>query len=395
MGALLLEGSYYFNFPTPEFNDIVLQMPFAASFGWLLHRALIGDRLADWALSGLVAGLGMLARYSMGAYIAPMALFVILHPRARPCLATPGPWILALTAILVFSPHLYWLMQNDWISIGYVGRRAPEVTGIAEFLSKLVKFLRAQAAALLPMLLLTAMLWRWRSAGPRPRPDPHSFNQAYLVMLAFGPIALTLGLSLITSRPPRHMWGAPLWCFAGLFAVTIVRPMLTAARLHSFGRAWLVALLLPASIFWLVQTYWPRITGHESKTHFPGEELASEVTDRWHASMHTPLIYVIGDTWHAGNVAFYSGDRPSALFTDDNYHLNSWVAHESLKRFGAVLVWDANQEGNGIPSRLAARLAARFPGAVLQAELTVYGNISQYTIGIAFLFPIDPTAHFP
>jgi hypothetical protein len=383
VGALLLEGIFYFNFSTPEFNDIVLQMPFAALFGWLLHRALVDDRLVDWALSGLVAGLGLLARYSMGAYIVPMALFVLLHPQARRRLGSPGPWVLTLASILVFLPHIYWIFKSDFISIQYVGGRAPAIAGIGPFLAKLLSFIGAQAAACIPMLLLTAMLWRWRSSGPQLRSEPQKFNQAYLATLALGPIAFSLGLAAITSRPPRHMWGAPLWCFASVFAVTMIRPMLTAERLRSLGRAWLVALLFPALMFALAETVWPMITGKECRTHFHGEQLAAEVTDRWHAATDEPLKYVIGDTWHAGNVAFYSDDRPSALFADGNYHFNPWVSQENLKQFGAVLVWDTKQEGTGIP----LRIAARFTGAVLQPALTLLGDVAPYSIGVAFLFP--------
>lgn len=383
VGVLLLEGIYYFNFPTPEFNDIVLQMPFAALFGWLLHRALTDNRLVDWALSGLIAGLGLLARYSMGAYILPMAVFVILHPQARRRLASPGPWILVLTSILVFLPHIYWIIESGFISIEYVGRRAPAVAGIANFLAQLLSFMSAQVFAIIPMLLLTGMLWRWRSSGPRLRSDLQNFNQAYLAALALGPIALSLGLSVITLRPPRVMWGAPLWCFAGLFIVTMIRPIFTGERLRSFSRAWLIVLLFPALIFALEQMCRPMITGDEKRTRFPGKQLASKVTDRWHAETDRPLKYVIGDTWHAGNAAFYSDDRPSTMFIHGDYRFSPWVTEESLKQSGAALIWDAKQEGAGIPSEVAAK----FPGAVLQPEVILYGKASAYGIGVAFLFP--------
>lgn len=383
VGVLLLEGIYYFNFPTPEFNDIVLQMPFSALFGWLLHRALVDDRLVDWALSGLVAGLGLLARYSMGAYIVPMALFVILQPQARRRLRSSGPWVLMLTSILVFLPHIYWIIENDFISIQYVGRRAPAIAEINLFLTRLLSFMGAQAAAAIPMLIVSGILCHWKSPAPRLQSAPHRFNQAYLATLAFGPIAFSLSLSLITSRPPRDMWGAPLWCFIGLFVVTMVRPVLSKERLRLLSLTWLIVLLFPALTFVLVQTLGPRLTGKENGVHFPGKEFASKLTERWHAKTGQPVKFVIGDVWHAGNVAFYSDDRPSTLFADGDYHFNPWVTQEGLKQFGAVLIWDAKQEGASIPSRLATR----FPRAVLQTVIPLHGKVVSYSIGVAFLFP--------
>ncbi|WP_211947520.1 glycosyltransferase family 39 protein [Cupriavidus yeoncheonensis] len=385
IGVLLLEGVYYFNFPTPEFNDIVLQMPFGALFGWLLHRALTDNRLGDWCLSGLVAGLGLWARYSMGAYLIPMAIFVLAHPQARRRLAEPGPWVLVSTALLTFLPHMVWIVDSGFISIEYVARRAPEVAKSA-YLIKLVSFIGAQLAAFIPMLLLALMLWRWRDKDATPSPSPsdsHKFNQAYLAALALGPLAFSLTLSAMTQRPPRVMWAAPLLCFVGLLIATSIRPVLTTDRLRTFGRAWIVVLLLPAMLFALDQLGRPLLAGKENRTHFPGRQLGAEVTDRWFAETGKPLKYVIGDTWYAGNAAFYSDDRPSALFVHGGYRFNPWVTPEDLRKSGAVLVWDAEHEGAEIPPNFAEQ----FPGAAIRTEVPIQGPASVHKVGIAILFP--------
>ncbi|WP_011299633.1 glycosyltransferase family 39 protein [Cupriavidus necator] len=383
LGALLLEGIYYFNFPTPEFNDIVLQMPFAALFGWLLHRALTDNRLRDWCLAGFVAGLGLWARYSMGAYLIPMAIFVLLHPVARRRLAEAGPWVLVATALLTFLPHMAWIVDSGFISIEYVARRAPEATNGLHYVARLSSFIGAQLAALIPMLLLALMLWRWKNPNPQSPSDSREFDRAYLAALAFGPIVFSVILSAMTQRPPRVMWAAPLLCYVGLFIATSIRPVLTAQRLRTFGRAWIAVLLLPALLFTLEQVARPYVMGKENRSHFPGRSLAAEVTDRWHAETGTPMKYVIGDTWYAGNAAFYSDDRPSALFVHGGYRFNPWVTPEKLKKEGAVLVWDAASEGADIPPIIAGQ----FPGAALQPDVSVRGPASVHQVGIAFLLP--------
>ncbi|WER50018.1 glycosyltransferase family 39 protein [Cupriavidus sp. WKF15] len=383
IGVLLLEGVYYFNFPTPEFNDIILQMPFGALFGWLLHRALTDNRLGDWCLSGLVAGLGLWARYSMGAYLIPMAIFVLAHPQARRRLAEPGPWVLVSTALLTFLPHMLWIVDTGFMSIEYVARRAPEAARGA-YLIKLVSFIGAQLAAVIPMLLLAMMLWRWKDKNAAPTPsEPRQFDRAYLAALALGPLLFSLGLSAITHRPPRVMWAAPLLCFVGLLIATEIRPVLTTERLRTFSRAWMVALLLPALLFGLDQLGRPILLGKESRTHFPGRELAAEVTTRWQAETGKPLKYVIGDTWYAGNAAFYSDDRPTAFFGYGGYRFNPWVTPEDLDKSGAMLVWDAEHEGAGIPPFFAEH----YPGATIQSAVTLHGPASDHKLGMAILFP--------
>ncbi|NKI70206.1 hypothetical protein GN109_12305 [Collimonas pratensis] len=383
VGVLLLEGVYYFNFPTPEFNDIVLQMPFAALFGWLLHKAIIENRLFDWILCGLSASLGLWSRYSMGAYILPLAIFMVAHPIARRRFTSCGPWVLALAITLPFLPHLYWIVQSDFVSIEYVGRRAPHMTKISDFIESLISFLVAQFLAMLPMLLMAITLWRWKITRPHLQMAWVNFDRAYLMTLAFGPLFFSLLLSITTVRPLRTMWGAPLWCFVGLFAVTTIRPMFTLARSRHFGYVWGAALLLPTIIFILEQCYAPHFTGNEKRTRFPGDQLAKIVAERWHASFDSPLKYVVGDTWHAGNVAFYADERPSAMFSHGAYRFSPWIDPSDMKRFGAVVVWDAMRYGDLVPSEITALFAHAIP----QPPVILNSNQSEYRIGFAYILP--------
>lgn len=383
VGALLLEGIYYFNYPTPEFNDIILQMPFAALFGWLMHKAIKEDRLADWVLTGIVASLGLWSRYSMGAYLLPMALFMLVHPQARQRLATRGPWIFLATTTITFLPHLAWIVNSGFISIIYVGRRAPEITGFAAYLGSVVSFMNAQLAAMLPMLLVAVALWRWRAARSWFQLRWANVDHAYLMALALGPIAISLILSLIARRPLRVMWGAPLWCFASLFLVMAIRPVLTPQRLRYLKRAWLGLLLLPVVLFSLEHMFAAKVTGHEKKTHFPGAELGEAVTARWHGAIHSPLKYVAGDTWFAGNVSYYARERPSTMFSHGSYLFSPWINRQDIKQSGTVLVWDARAEGEAVPPELVRE----FPNAVLQAPLALNGDVSTHRIGLAFVPP--------
>ena len=70
--------------------------------------------------------------------------------------------------------------------------------------------------------------------------------------------------------------------------------------------------------------------------------MGQEITARWHQAEGIPLRVVIGDTWMAGNLAFYSPDRPSVL-TDGNFSLSPWVNNDELRTQGAVVVWEGPQ----------------------------------------------------
>ena len=381
LGALILEGVYYFNLPTLEFNDILLQMPFAALFGWLLHKSIVENRLRDWFWTGVVASLGLWSRYSMGAYILPLAVFALMHPSSRRRLYSAGPWLMMATAVILFLPHLYWIVDSDFISIKYVGNRAPELP-FFEFVQDFMSFIGAQLLALLPMLALAALLWRWQTTRNYLQIHWKQFDVAYLTVLALGPFVFSLALSLVSLRPLRTMWGASLWLFIGLFIVMLIKPVLTAQRARNFARAWIAVFLLPIAYYLVEINYATDITGNEQPVNFPGELLARNVTAQWHAATKMPLKYVAGDLWTVSNVAFYGEDSPSTIFSHGDLSVSSWIDESEVKRAGMVLIWDTHEEGMSIP----AKLAKRFPDAVFQGFILAEGKLP-HQFGLAFVMP--------
>ena len=63
LSVLLLEGIYFYNFTTPEFNVNVAQLPFWALTVYYTWRCIKHDKATDYVLLGLFAGLGILSKY--------------------------------------------------------------------------------------------------------------------------------------------------------------------------------------------------------------------------------------------------------------------------------------------------------------------------------------------
>ena len=63
LSVLLLEGIYFYNFTTPEFNVNVAQLPFWALTVYYTWRCIKYDKSIDYVFLGLFAGLGILSKY--------------------------------------------------------------------------------------------------------------------------------------------------------------------------------------------------------------------------------------------------------------------------------------------------------------------------------------------
>ena len=60
---LALEGIYFYNFTTPEFNVNVSQLPFFALTSYFLWRGINSKKNSDWILFGIFSAFGVLSKY--------------------------------------------------------------------------------------------------------------------------------------------------------------------------------------------------------------------------------------------------------------------------------------------------------------------------------------------
>ena len=77
ISVLLLEGIYFYNFTTPEFNVNVCQLPFWALSVLYCWRGFKDNKISNWLLFGLFAALGVLSKYLFVYLLIAMDLFFL------------------------------------------------------------------------------------------------------------------------------------------------------------------------------------------------------------------------------------------------------------------------------------------------------------------------------
>ena len=63
ISVFLLEGIYFYNFTSPEFNVNICQIPFWSFTIFYAWQSFKHDKIHDWILFGLFAALGFLSKY--------------------------------------------------------------------------------------------------------------------------------------------------------------------------------------------------------------------------------------------------------------------------------------------------------------------------------------------
>lgn len=336
---------YYFGFPSPEFNPIVLQMAFSALTCSFYYTALIENRQRDWIVVGMAVGLGFLSRYSLALYLLPMAIFTLAQPETRWRWLTPAFATGAMIACAIVTPHVWWVINNDMTTLQYIDHRAGVAEGLDRILKPL-KFTGAQIAALLPALaVFLASIVPLRRGQPDNAGSAHlpSLSRNYLIAIGIAPALFVVVMAIILGRQPRAMWGAGLWIFTPLLAVAMLRDYALVLYRRRLMAIWTIVFLIPVAAFTLSMTVWPSVSGRNRRAHFPGPVLAETVTNRWHEMTGQRLNYVIGEMWLAGSTGYYSRDRPN-VFQNGSLRDTPWIDLNNLKACGAVALYQATAD---------------------------------------------------
>ena len=112
-----------------------------AAATWALSHAVQTNSWRWWTALGVMAGLGLLSKYSMGLFLFGVLVFGLWARDYRHYFTHPGPYWAAAVAAIVFAPNFFWNVSNDFVSwshtaeISQVDRARFNFSGLFEFVA--------------------------------------------------------------------------------------------------------------------------------------------------------------------------------------------------------------------------------------------------------------------
>ena len=300
LSILLLEGIYFYNFTTPEFNVNVCLMPFWALTVLYLWKGFKNNKIPDWLLVGLFAGFGFISKYLfiyLGIAIDIFILYMIYKKKID------YKFIVSLVPFfIVLLPHLIWLTENDYVTITYGLHRTG--SGDQNFLDHIVYpfiFLGKQIGILAPFfLMLLFLISKFKTK--------FSFKDnklLFLLAINIIPISLVFLTSTIMGVKIRTMWMTPFYLFFGVLLVYIFQSKINLKKLKSFTFIFLIFFLFSPLVYSYVS-----ITEKYKRTDYPGKEISELVERRWEKNFINEITIVVGDEWYGGNLSYHLKSRP-------------------------------------------------------------------------------------
>lgn len=306
LAALAQEFIIFYNVTTPEFNvnmPLLLLWPMAALF---FVRACRRDRIRDWILLGVSAGLCFLCKYFSVLLFATFAAYMLMSKERRRLFLHAGPWIAAASGLLVILPHAMWALTGGLAMMeNYVEDRmtvAGEISWFRRHIADVLTILVFSAAAYAIPLGAFFLSKRERPHIPA-EPDRREALFFSAVMVGF-PLLVLIVLGLF-GNAIRAMWVDPLFFPAGILLVSLFPADWTDRQKKTFRLAAILffgAALTGITVAGLVHT--------SHRKNFPAKRATVEIAEIYRRETGKDLKAVIGNAWTAGMFRQYAPGHP-------------------------------------------------------------------------------------
>jgi len=300
VSILLLEGIYFYNFTTPEFNVNVCQLPFWALSVFYCWKGFKDNRSSDWLLFGLFAGIGVLSKYLFIYLLVGLDVFFIYMIVKKKinfkCLISLIPFL------LILLPHLVWLTENNYITISYGLQR----TGLEDsnFLNHIVNpfiFLGKQIGILIPFFVMFLFV----ILKLKTKLNIKDKKLLFLLTINLLPVLFMFFTSVFMGAKIRTMWMTPFYLFSGVLLVYIFQRQISLKKLKHFILVFFILFTFSPATY-----LYTSITQTNKRTDYPGKEIANSVQKKWNNNFKNKIKSVIGDEWHAGNLSYHLKTNP-------------------------------------------------------------------------------------
>ena len=325
LSILLLEGIYFYNYTTPEFNVYVCELPFWSLTVFYCWKGFKNNKYTDWLLFGTFAAFGILSHYLFIYLLLSMDFFFLYMLIKKKidfkCMVSLIPFL------IILLPHLIWLTENDYITISYGLHRTG--SGEQNFLDHIIHpliFLGKQIGILIPFFLMLLFL----NSKLKTKFNFKDNKLLFLLATNIVPIALVFLTSMIMGVKIRTMWMTPFYLFFGVLVIYIFQSQINLNKLKGFTTVFLILFIFSPFAYAYVS-----ITETDKRTDYEGKKIADEVQKLWDKNYKNKIEIVQGDEWHAGNLSYHLASRP-----EWHRNINNIIR---AKNNGVIGVWSKEQ----------------------------------------------------
>ena len=313
----------YYTIRGSDFNHNNAQLWSVSAMLFFYYKAWIAetdnrpkDAYISWVVLGIFTGLALLAKYSAAIQILTLIIHFVWAKRWKNSRTWLGFLISALTALLIFAPHLAWVIEEASKNAGPIQYALNSTTNHDSLTTNLWRifseFFMTQVYRISPILIALFVIHRLskRSAPPNNQTSwwssLHKEDKSFLWLTTLGPTLITLVLGGLFNLNLEPKWAVTFYLTIGMFAWMLIGQTLDKKL---FVRSILVIHLVSAAGYALFTETIADAVGRTTRANYPGKELSDHIYQHWaehpELTQGAPLTIIAGDIWTTGNIVIH------------------------------------------------------------------------------------------
>jgi 4-amino-4-deoxy-L-arabinose transferase-like glycosyltransferase len=257
-----------------DLTHSVLVTTIAAATLLQFVRTRRGPTAINYVVLGALTGLGLIGKYNYAMFLTALLLAAMSVPQYRQVLANRRILATLLVALLVATPHIFWLVSNPELATGSVHKLHIDAGSLAAGLPNAA----AAALAFLSPLLIFSMLL---VSGPAMQELPEKIKVAdsrLLLNLLIATLIVVATFVMATgAQQIKDRWYQPLLFYVPLIIAMLAMPAKTRLNWYlglGFGFALLVSVALVG------RTTFAGFFDKYSRPNIPYPEMIASMADR-------------------------------------------------------------------------------------------------------------------
>tara|TARA_Y100000768_G_C23972015_1_gene681027 strand:- start:932 stop:2254 length:1323 start_codon:yes stop_codon:yes gene_type:complete len=322
LSVFLLEGIYFYNFTTPEFNVNVCQLPFWAItvyFTWKIYNSK-EIKVSNCIFLGFFGAFGFLSKYLFSYLLLSIFLFFLFLIFFKKTKKFDFKYLIVIEVFIVaLIPHIIWLYDNDFVTLKYGLKRSSLLESSSfDHLVFPALFLIKQIILLIPFLILFRLLIK----KIRFKLNYKDKKFLFLLFINIVPIFLILITSVVSGSKIRTMWMTPFYLFFGIMIVYVFKSQIYIKKIKSFLIGFIFLFFLSPILYFYIS-----ITQTDKRTDYLGKEISAKVQFVWDQTFDHPINVVMGNEWNAGNLSYHLKSRPKWIGFVNQNEINKLKGH--------------------------------------------------------------------
>ena len=330
LSVIILEGCWCYSYITCYygFNPDVILLCFLPMIAYYFYKCMYFEKNSDWLKLGLLMGVAFLNKYQTAFMVVAMFIWALMFKRET--FKNKFFYIAVIIALLIFSPHILWLIKYDFFPFMYFEGELTANSWLNHITAPLMFLVMQLALIAGTLLIFTITKFKYKLQFDFSSKDKKDLW--FIILLGYLPLAIHLLMGLVNGGHMRPRWGYEFWFMLGITLFYFVKDKITKEQFVFITKCAYVVMFI---IFLALGTLLSVEKNYRSR--YPVAHVYNDLQKFWSAQTDKPLKYIGGYIEWTLPLTIYSEGHPDCILDTFGYK-NPWISEEDLKKSGILII---------------------------------------------------------